>query len=419
MMMGQPGGRRRKGIIMEVGMVVKGIHGKELAAHSKPEVLKEVPIASAVFAGSFLLRKLWAILSQPAALTRMGFRSDASMVDVDHYRRVVPQSAASSGGRPDHLRVDIQWHSADQQDAEMATFLWRLVCASVRHRGMSMLQHSGSMPGCLVLLASPDVQAVQMGLRKLKCFCDIMCEVEKLQWRYPQVEKLIGNINMFWSDVCREVLAQCAQHDFQVVPPEVQEIASTILHSFGGTVLNERCFRSLSDAKLRNQSKKISRTKRYYHPISVGLLHDHGREEPSMNEMRAEASLDGVPRKLPESMYDAYGMEPSIDLEQLQQTRHPELWEHPSTSAQGMQVQVAAWHLLPGTGSAWHALLLPEDSIVRKLGAGGFGVVLKSCMYGVLLWPMELHQVGRVTVFRPSLEEASRCKWRVVTDWGQ
>jgi hypothetical protein len=80
------------------------------------------------------------------------------------------------------------------------------------------------------------------------------------------VGKVLRSIGWLWQSVFREVLLQLASHDFQKVCPEVQEVARCMTRGLAGTVVNERCFRSLSDAKDLNKNHKVSRQRRYSIP---------------------------------------------------------------------------------------------------------------------------------------------------------
>ena len=119
---------------------------------------------------------------------------------------------------------------------------------------------------------------MRTGLRLCQEHWDVLCAAESQQVQWPEVGVLLRSVGWVWNTVVREALVQLSHHAFQTVCPEVQDIASCLVHSWGGTVVNERCFRALSDAKNMNSNRRVSRTRRYYAPITAKTLEQHGRD---------------------------------------------------------------------------------------------------------------------------------------------
>lgn len=183
-----------------------------------------------------------------------------------------------------------------------------------------------------------------MGLRLLREAWGTLTVAEVMQHRYPSVGVVLRSVGWAWNTVIREILVLLAQHDFRIVPPPVAQMIDTIASGFGGSVINERCFRSYADCKRENSNGQVSRVRRYYHPVSSKVLGQHGRQDLDFSATSSEASH--VPRRLPAIVYEACSMECSLPQDEVEKILKPSDWDHPSTSAAGLRLQVGAWRLL-------------------------------------------------------------------------
>lgn len=123
-------------------------------------------------------------------------------------------------------------------------------------------------------------------------------------------------------------------------------------------------------------------------------------------------------------------MECSLPGDDLEKILQPSQWDHPvRTSASGLRVQVGAWQLLllllslrassswTEAAMAWQALLLQESHIVHEEKSESFSIVLKSSIFGSLLWLAEVVVIGQLTFSQPAVGERAKCRWQMVLGW--
>lgn len=427
-LLGQPDGRRRKTIVMLIGDILYKCFAKELSAFDDPAMLRKFLIAHSAFGGGYYLREVCSILTNSEVLVAMGFPPSAEGVDQEYYKTAhgTGGASSSSSSSPPKLLCEVKFREGDKEDAEMAELLWSLCFATVKQRSLSMGQHAETLPGQFLLLVAgrKDPETVKRGLNLMKEAWETLTEAEVMQHKYPSVMQVLKSVGWAWNTVVREILVLLAQHDFHVAPPAVEMMVNTIAQGYGGSVINERCFKAYADCKRENSNEQVSRVRRYFHPVKAKVLEQHGRADLDFSIPASEATQ--VPRRLPSSLYEACSMECSLPQEQAENIMKPHEWSHPSTSAAGLRLQVGAWHLLlnlrkasawADAASAWQALLLPENKVVTKVGPDAFSIVLKNSVFGVLLWPAEKLQFGRLTLFQPVVADAARYSWRMVLSW--
>lgn len=305
----------------------------------------------------------------------------------------------------------------------MAASLWKLVCRTVKHRAMSMAHFLDVPPGQLVLLVSEEPASVQSALLKQKLNWSTLMVAEMNQWRFPEVGKVISNVGFLFNGVVSVMLVHLAQHDFRCVPPAVETVVEAILGGFCNTVICERAFQKLKDHGRCQKNSRMSRVRKWYVPSSQGLMKEMGRQEV---EPSREPLPGDVPRRLPTAMFEAMSSrDTSIPLDDLQGIKSGRTKGYPSTSAQGLQVQVAAWRLLveAHTADMFHKLqdrylatLLQEDGIVVNQATCQCHIVLKTCAYGALLWPCSKHEEAGFRYFTPCVEPGVQASWKAVLD---
>eukprot|EP00971_Amphidinium_carterae_P029847 587268-Amphidinium_carterae.1 len=97
----------------------------------------------------------------------------------------------------------------------------------------------------------------------------------------------------------------------------------------------------------------------------------------------------------------------------------------PTTNAQGLHVQVAAWVLVQHVCErkcfdvvckAWLSLLMPEQFVVKRESTSECYIVLKATIYASLLWPVTIHQCGRMRILTPRVTEGTKAEWIPVLD---
>lgn len=219
----------------------------------------------------------------------------------------------------------------------------------------------------------------------------------------------------------RKLLTLLAQHGFQFVCPDAQAMMDSVLHGFCNSVIMEKAFQKLQGIGRASKNSRSSRLRRYYQPHMAGLMQEMGRAEI---EPATELPAD-LPARLPAAAFEAEGAAPSIDIERLKGISAGKSRDYPSTSAQGLQIQVAAWRLLcqacredrlEQVGDSWLALLLHADGIVVNTTSGQAFLVLKVCALGALLWPCRRFATASAVCFAPSTEEHVRYMWAAILD---
>jgi hypothetical protein len=194
---------------------------------------------------------------------------------------------------------------------------------------------------------------------------------------------------------------------------------------YGGylnTVVVEKGFRKLQDISREQKNNRSARVHRWFELNSSNLLKEMGRQE--VKGYMGELPTD-LPRHIPQEIFSAMAMEPSIDDDDLLEIKENKKSgvSYPSPSAQSLQVQLGAWRVLV---AAWQddlwskladvylSLLCIEDHIVFYVPTAVYFVVLKSCQSGMLVWPMEKFQDGHLSLFRPLRRKGSAAEWRHV-----
>ena len=171
--------------------------------------------------------------------------------------------------------------------------------------------------------------------------------------------------------------------------------------------------------------KLSRRAMRHYIPcVHRVLSKEFLRDELSPDSSSSAAR--GLSRTVPASEYTAEHGDSSLpDADLRTAASDPPRNSYPSTDAQGLHKQPAAWNLLHecrkanawrSITHAWRALLFPHHGIAIKNSDSSAYIVLKATRFGVLLWPAEEVRLRGALCFRPSLQEHARARWQAVLD---
>lgn len=98
-LLGQPGGRRYKTILMQVGNVLYKAFSKE-SSFDNLGLLRKLIIVYSKCGGSYYLRKVWSVLLEAQQLEAMGFSTDNAAADQKHYSSARPMGSSSSSSGP-------------------------------------------------------------------------------------------------------------------------------------------------------------------------------------------------------------------------------------------------------------------------------------------------------------------------------
>lgn len=306
---------------------------------------------------------------------------------------------------------------SDKEEAEFASLLFRLCCNVCAHRSMGMQCYSVLPPGIFAMLRKRD--AVAAALQELKAMWQVITDLEVLANANPALAFVMRNVPFLLNPVVRDIFVLLSQHGFLLAPPAVTKMLRTIFDGFCQTVLVERAFQKLQDRRRLVRNNKIRRMKRFYHIHSSGLLGEMGRREVGLKSGPLPSSM---PRVVPKTRFEAKGLPSSIPDKEFAPLRSgKKTWL--SLSAQGLQLQVAAWALLKEVhgqgqvgqvGLAWRALLAVEGSVVRNKEQGEHYIVFKASQFAMMLWPADCDQVAQRVLFKPSTGDRGVAFWRVV-----
>ena len=163
------------------------------------------------------------------------------------YRQQLQVPASSSTAAPPVQLEGLDLHEKHLADEAWADQLWRLITATVKHRGLTMSQFLDMPLGQMVLLLSREESKVAQGLAKQKQNWQVLCAAEERQFSVGGVSKILDAVCFVEDIVVRELLVQLAEHDFQFVSPYVKETLETIYKGYAHTVVVERGFQKLED----------------------------------------------------------------------------------------------------------------------------------------------------------------------------
>ena len=239
----------------------------------------------------YVLHKLWSKLSCAESLQHMGFDAgDGSTADYSEYvaRHVNAASASSSSAEPPAPKPErITFQDRDRDDAIIAECAWNFCRQLVKFRACSMSHHTSSLPWQFALLAHRNKEYRQLGLTQARHAWKTLIEAERLSVSQRMddaavsvsVRCLLKKVGWVHHDIPREILARLAQHEFTCVPPPVQSMLQCAFRGWCQSVVNEKGFQCIKDAKRDNANKKISRRKRFYKLITGGVINEFAREE--------------------------------------------------------------------------------------------------------------------------------------------
>ena len=393
--------------------------------------------AYALHGHNYVNHRLWSNFSNLESLQYMGFdMGDGSTADYREYvRRHLSAAAASSGSAspPAHNPERIQFLDRDHDDAIIAECAWNFCRELVKHRACSMSHYTSAPPGQFALLAHTNTAYRQLGLARAMQAWNTLKEAERLAVSQDindaaakvSVTRLLARVGWVHHDIPREILARLAQHGFTCVPPPVQSMLQCAFRGWCQSVVNEKGFQSMKDAKRDNPNKKVSRRKRFYQLITKEDFKTFEREEVQYSETLSP----GMPRQLCQQSYESRHYKPTLPDTDLRAIMKETRRVGPRLDAQGAHIAVAAWRLLcqahdEGTwkqlGTAWRALLLPVGSVCRTMSSDSAFLVLRTCEHGALLWPMSRHSGNGLIAFSPSAAQDAACEWKAIwkeEDW--
>eukprot|EP00971_Amphidinium_carterae_P264120 5239835-Amphidinium_carterae.1 len=425
--LGMPGLQRRSRVFLCVGQVLYSAFSKEQKGTFSEDENFEYQLSYAVFAYSWVFIRLFRLLSSVVSLQRLGFVWTGSSASMQMYEEQMPKTTSTSshaGSSGDVLEdrvlhMKVQSAPGDEEEFEVADLLFNLICNSIKHRGMSMMQYRWSLPGLFVLLCHNTHRAG--ALSTLKNWWSALKWLEVRRLKSPEVRMVYDSVGWLQNGVVREVLVSLAQHDFMCIPPELHKIFEGLFRGYANTILVEKCFQKLRDEQRESNNKEMQRSRRWLVPVDRQLLKEVGRKEVQPCAQLPESVKEC---RYPKSVFSALGLPPSWDDGELRQIQDGTA-KYLSTSAQGLQLQPAAWCLLLAGAEAadmrvieegWHAVIFQEKCVIKHKSRDESWLVLKSCPYALLVWPVSVCKLGDAILWVPTLERNTSVKWLATPD---
>ena len=365
---------------------------------------------------SLPLCEVWRVLLKQSALQRMGFVFHRP--GLKHYATGLPVSTLSSSSFACDSATYFLWE-ADAEDAFdefQARKLWQLACGLCKHRSISMAQWRCLPPMQFIGLLCRTSDKVAEALEEQELNWKTLIACEKLHSTEPEIQKLLKAMPWVQNDVCREVLTMLAQHDFKHVQAPARSLVTAMFRGPNHSAHVENMFQHLKDFSQDVSNGMSSRAKRMYHCVQSNLLADFDLPEVFAAATQAEPHNS----RLPKSTWEATRQGCSLDDKLLKTLLEDSGKAFPSPSAQSAQLHCAARSLLcncwkkntlSSAGDAWHALPMPEESVVRRTVGSSCCIVLKSSPYGALVWPAQERVAKGVKVLMPDMQAGSKASW--------
>ena len=376
---------------------------------SEDGVLKRY-IAYAACGQTYVVARIWEQLASPAVAAKIFSESaDAPPAAVPRaaYDKqwaeraswlVEGAGAASSSAHPPACYpLSFQFHEGHVRSADMVKHAWSFAASLATHRCQTMAQYTDLPPAQFATLLADDARLFALGMRKQRENWLTLCEAERLQFddAHPLVAKhiriVLRTIGFLHQDVPREILASLAQHSFTVLPPTDKSLLSEAFCGLGQSRVLEKAFNKTKNVARRSANVKLSRrAMRHYIPCVTRVLSKQFlRDELSPDSSSSAAR--GLSRTVPASEYTAEHGDSSVPEADLRKAAsNASRKSYPSTDAQGLHKQVAAWNLLRecrrasawrSITHAWRALLFPHHGIAIKNSDSSAYIVLKATRF--------------------------------------
>eukprot|EP00971_Amphidinium_carterae_P326768 6457769-Amphidinium_carterae.1 len=429
--LGQPGMQRSGKVMLQIGQVLYSAFSKEQQACSTAGATAKYQMSYAQHGYSMVFTRIFGRLRSVASLRACLLCLGTPPEDAkDFYSKACPSSAttpstSTSSSTPvltePLLMSCLKPMPGDELDFEVGESMWALAASTVKQRGMSICNYTSSLLGYFVLLKG-NADVASECLRTLRKWWQCLVWVEPRRHKHAELMKVFNKIGFLQNVVIREMMVTLAQHDFQVVPPNVMSVVEGMYQGFANTILVERCFQALRDEKRKTTGSVMSRQRRWMVPVQRELLTSMGWPEVVADENISLPS-SVAKQSYGQRCFEALGLEPTWDDAELAEIKgERQTWL--STSAQGLQLQVAAWQLLVTASAdedetcidnAWQNVLCPEGVILHAADESSKGwLCLKSSCYGLLVWPMVRRSMKELSFWRPVTEEGTKVHWMVM-----
>ena len=434
MCQGQAGALARANLFIAVARPVWTAFARDEIGLTGENQVCERYVAYSVAGQRYVTGRIWHVLRDASSLAQVFDVPREERVDVapsvykPQVRALVAvkelKAPAALCARPvAQWLADLAFHDEHGQMAELAEVMWKFAAHLAKHRCLSMGAYVSIPPGQFAALLASKASLRREALQEQRANWDTLLDVEDRMHGDRNVADIVKAIGFLFHDIPREILAALAQHDFQIVPPDVLNMLDTMFRGFGSSRMNEKNFNAVKDTcRLNKDIRKTNRVMRHYIPSLLRVL----PKQFQRAEVECGAS-EPAPgnRSVQKEDFEALAGEFSMGDEELVAAISTDSRDvFPCTTAIGLRRQVAAWRLLrhcnalpadwARVGNSWHALLLPCPGVARRESDGSHHIVMETTEHGALLWPSERFQEGGLTWFRPSLAPGAAPTWATI-----
>jgi len=318
----------------------------------------------------YVLRRTWAVMEDVAALDYMGF------LGVDHVNAAVPAGA-----------MDI---ALDEDEPKKAQRVFNLIIRGVKHRAKHVLRFTDTCPFIFSMLLSKSLATRNIGLARARRVWTTLDAVDSRRHLSIHVRHMIAACPWTEDVYNREVLILLAHHGFTWTPPPVERMLKAHFYGWLQSAVVENGNRACRNMAREANNQGMSNLKKYVYPHLAKVIDSYERPEVQVGEEASEG-----PGKMPDNCFAATAVEPGIPVKTLQRVMNTRTWvsqapeiEEQSVAAWNTLVTLAETGLWDDACNAWRAGVLPEAAICKHVPDDKYFIVVDSCMWGCLFWPI-------------------------------
>ena len=274
------------------------------------------------------------------------------------------------------------------QDA-LAQLTVDALVAVVKWRALSMMHYTSACPAVLVLLLSPDEGERNLMLDRLEHWWRVMTWSWQCRHVNKDVDDLFKNVPWLSWTVIIDIFVRLAEVDFSCVPASVDSMLRSGFEGFGTTLVNELAFKHM-----RLRADESSNNRVGPNTAWAAARHSSVFERFERNALK-ETPVASAPDQLPKNSFSSRGGELSVDVAEFEAIT--QAFGFRTFTSISKNYTVAAWasmvHIFDTNskdmaGELWRATLLTPRSVVRNRCTERSFLVLETCRYGFLGWPM-------------------------------
>jgi hypothetical protein len=285
-----------------------------------------------------------------------------------------------------------------EEDTCVADALLKLCMNLVGARVQSLMMYSHSLPGMFAAPLAGEDAVVKATLGKLHLVWKWLQAAERDAITKGGVQKHLDRLRWRRWVWIREVLIQLYEVEFQYVPLEVRGALQDLFQGLLHTKMVEDAFKHLKGMARSNERGQLQRKSRWSALRTSRLLSENDRPG-----VQLPAAMASVAAALPQTVFNADQQDFSLGMDVLHALADP-AWSSQSPATSSMQAMflqcclaLQAWDLVE---KAWVSLLAaPGDILVERERSTTPLMVVSTCQWGCVLWPMAHRSRGGYKYF--------------------